>query len=109
MTFAVFIVYQLFNVLNCRSNEQSVFELGLFSNRAINYALLISAALLMFFVQLADVSIPLLGIQIGELLSTKSLSSEDWYVIFLVASSVFIIEEFRKFIVKSGFLAVRRV
>ncbi|DAC59728.1 MAG TPA: hypothetical protein D7I08_01760, partial [Candidatus Poseidoniales archaeon] len=32
MTFAVFIVYQLFNVLNCRSNEQSVFELGLFSN-----------------------------------------------------------------------------
>ena len=109
MTFAVFIVYQLFNVLNCRSNEQSVFELGLFSNRAINYALLISAGLLMFFVQLADVSIPLLGIQIGELLSTKSLSSDDWYVVFLVASSVFIIEEFRKFIVKSGFLAVRRV
>ncbi len=109
MTFAVFIVYQLFNVLNCRSNEQSVFELGLFSNRAINYALLISAGLLMFFVQLADVSIPLLGIQIGELLSTKSLSTDDWYVVFLVASSVFIIEEFRKFIVKSGFLAVRRV
>ena len=109
MTFAVFIVYQLFNVLNCRSNEQSVFELGLFSNRAINYALLISAGLLMFFVQLADVSIPLLGIQIGELLSTKSLSADDWYVVFLVASSVFIIEEFRKFIVKSGFLAVRRV
>ena len=33
MTFAVFIVYQLFNVMNCRSNEESVFELGLFSNR----------------------------------------------------------------------------
>ena len=31
MTF-VFIVYQLFNVMNCRSNEESVFELGLFSN-----------------------------------------------------------------------------
>ena len=48
MTFAVFIVYQLFNVMNCRSNEESVFELGLFSNPAINYALLISSGLLLF-------------------------------------------------------------
>ena len=108
MTFAVFIVYQLFNVLNCRSNEQSVFELGLFSNRAINYALLISAGLLLFFVQLANVSIPLIGIQIGSLLSTNTLSSDDWIVVVLVASSVFIIEEFRKFIVKSGFLSVKK-
>ena len=45
MTFAVFIVYQLFNVMNCRSNEESVFELGLFLNPAINYALLISSGL----------------------------------------------------------------
>ncbi|MEC7089711.1 MAG: cation-transporting P-type ATPase, partial [Candidatus Thermoplasmatota archaeon] len=108
MTFAVFIVYQLFNVLNCRSNEQSVFELGLFSNRAINYALLISAGLLLFFVQLANVSIPLIGIQIGSLLSTNTLTSDDWIVVVLVASSVFIIEEFRKFIVKSGFLSVKK-
>ena len=108
MTFAVFIVYQLFNVLNCRSNEQSVFELGLFSNRAINYALLISAGLLLFFVQLADVSIPIIGIQIGSLLSTNTLTNNDWIIVVMVASSVFIIEEFRKFIVKSGFLSVKK-
>ena len=108
MTFAVFIVYQLFNVLNCRSNEQSVFELGLFSNRAINYALLISAGLLLFFVQLADVSIPIIGIQIGSLLSTNTLTNNDWVIVVMVASSVFIIEEFRKFIVKSGFLSVKK-
>ena len=108
MTFAVFIVYQLFNVLNCRSNEQSVFELGLFSNKAINYALLISAGLLLFFVQLADVSIPVIGIQIGSLLSTTTLTNNDWIIVVLVASSVFIIEEFRKFIVKSGFLSVKK-
>ena len=35
MCFSVFIVFQLFNVMNCRSNEHSVFKLGLFSNRAI--------------------------------------------------------------------------
>ena len=108
MTFAVFIVYQLFNVMNCRSNEESVFELGLFSNPAINYALLISSGLLLFFVQLADMSIPLLGIEIGSLLRTNPLTQNDWTVVVLIASSVFIIEEFRKFIVKSGIFAVRQ-
>ena len=108
MTFSVFIVYQLFNVLNCRSNEESVFELGLFSNRAINYALLISGGLLMFFVHLADVSIPLIGIQIGNLLTTTTISLNDWGIVVMVASSVFIIEEFRKFIVKSKVFAVKQ-
>ncbi len=108
ITFAVFIVYQLFNVMNCRSNEQSVFELGLFSNRAINYALLISTGLLLFFVQLSDVAIPLIGIEVGSLLSTTTITQSDWLVVILVASSVFIIEEFRKFIVKSRFFAVRQ-
>jgi Ca2+-transporting ATPase len=107
MTFSVFIVFQLFNVLNCRSNDQSVFELGLFSNRAINLALLISGGLLLFFVQLADASIPLVGIQVGNLLSTTTLSANDWTVVVLVASGVFIIEEFRKLLVKSKFFSVR--
>lgn len=108
MTFAVFIVYQLFNVMNCRSNEESVFELGVFSNPAITYALLISTGLLLFFVQLAEMTIPVLGIEVGSLLRTNPLSQSDWGIIVLMASSVFIIEEFRKFIAKSGFFAVRR-
>ena len=108
MTFAVFIVYQLFNVMNCRSNEESVFELGVFSNPAITYALLISTGLLLFFVQLAEMTIPVLGIEVGSLLRTNPLSQNDWGIIVLMASSVFIIEEFRKFIAKSGFFSVRR-
>jgi Ca2+-transporting ATPase len=108
MTFAVFIVYQLFNVMNCRSNEESVFELGLFSNPAINYALVISSGLLLFFVQLAEMTIPVIGIEVGSLLRTNPLSQNDWLVVVLIASSVFIIEEFRKFIVKSGMFAIRR-
>jgi len=69
--------------------------------------LLISGGLLLFFVQLADASIPLVGIQVGNLLSTTTLSSSDWTVVVLVASAVFIIEEFRKLLVKSKFFAVR--
>jgi len=108
MTFSVFIVYQLFNVMNCRSNEESVFELGLLSNPAINYALLISSGLLLFFVQLAEMTIPVVGIEIGSLLRTTPLTQNDWVVVALIASSVFIIEEFRKFIVKSGMFSIRQ-
>ena len=39
MAFAVFIFYQLFNVLNCRSVDQSIFQLGIFNNRAITISL----------------------------------------------------------------------
>jgi len=107
MAFAVFIVFQLFNVINCRSNDQSVFELGLFSNKAINYALMISGGLLLFFVQLADASIPLTSIEIGSLLSTTTITLNDWVIVVLVASGVFIIEEFRKLLVKSKLFSVR--
>ena len=108
MTFAVFIVYQLFNVLNCRSGNASLFTLGVFSNKAINYAILISAGLLFVFVHFASSTIPLVGIEFGNLLSTISLKSTDWFVLTLVASTVFLIEEFRKFMVNNGFFNVRR-
>jgi Ca2+-transporting ATPase len=108
MTFAVFIVYQLFNVLNCRSGDASLFTLGVFSNKAINYAILISAGLLFVFVHFASSTIPLVGIEFGNLLSTTSLESTDWFVLTLVASTVFLVEEFRKFMVNNGFFNVRR-
>ena len=107
MTFTVFIVYQLFNVINCRSSDESVFKLGIFSNKAINLAIMISFALLLFFVQFSTLPIPFVGIQIGDLLSTMSLERSDWIVVTLVASAVFIIEEFRKFIIKSRVFAVK--
>ena len=108
MTFAVFIVYQLFNVLNCRSGEASLFTLGMFSNKAINYAILISASLLFVFVHFATSTIPLIDIEFGNLLSTTSLGLDDWLVLTLVASTVFLVEEFRKFMVNVGFFNVRR-
>ena len=108
MTFAVFIVFQLFNVLNCRSEKESLFSLGLFSNRAINYAILASGFLLFMFVHFATFPIPLIGIEFGNLLSTTPLEGEDWIVLVAVASTVFLVEEFRKFMMNSGFFSVRR-
>ena len=108
MTFAVFIVFQLFNVLNCRSEKESLFSLGLFSNKAINYAILASGFLLFLFVHFATFQLPLIGIEFGNLLSTTPLESVDWMVLIAVASTVFLVEEFRKFMINSGFFKVRR-
>lgn len=108
MTFAVFIVFQLFNVLNCRSEKESLFSLGLFSNKAINYAILASGLLLFMFVHFATFPLPLIGIEFGNLLSTTPLQGRDWLVLVAVASSVFFIEEFRKFMVNTGIFRVRR-
>ena len=108
MTFAVFIVFQLFNVLNCRSDKESLFSLGLFSNKAINYAILASGLLLFFFVHFSTLPLPLIGIEFGNLLSTTPLKSIDWIVLVAVASTVLLVEEFRKFMMNSGFFKVRR-
>lgn len=106
MTLSVFIMFQLFNVMNCRSQEESIFSLGVFSNKAINIAFLVSFALLLFFVQLADFTIPFTSFEIGGLLSTKVLSMNDWGIIISVAVLVVVIEEFRKFIVNSKIFAI---
>ena len=108
MTFTVFIVFQLFNVLNCRSEKESLFSLGLFSNGAINYAILASGFLLFVFVHFATFPLQLIGIEFGNLLSTKPLEGIDWLVLIAVASTVFLVEEFRKLMIKSRFFSVRR-
>ena len=107
MCFSVFIVYQLFNVMNCRSSEDSVFKLGLFSNRAIYLAVFFSMSLLLIAVQGAEWSIPLTDFEVGELLSTTPLERADWFIVILVASTVFMIEEFRKLLQSTGIFRVR--
>ena len=107
MCFRVFIVFQLFNVMNCRSNENSVFKLGLFSNRAIYLAIAFSTILLLIAVQGAEWTIPFTTFQIGELLSTTPLEQSDWFIVFFVASTVFMIEEFRKLLRSTGIFRVR--
>ena len=107
MCFSVFIVFQLFNVMNCRSGEDSVFKLGLFSNRAIYIAILLSMSLLLLVVQGANLIVPMTSFEIGGLLATIPLSQTDWFVIIAVASTVFMIEEFRKLLLSAGIFKVR--
>lgn len=100
MAFATFIMFQLFNVVNSRSIDKSAFELGIFQNVFISASFAISLVLLVSIVQGSFTLVPIIGITVGSFLSTIPLELTDWLVVFLIASSVFWIEEFRKFILK---------
>ena len=106
MCFCVFIFFQLFNVMNCRSNEDSVFKLGLFSNRAIYLAITFSIALLLLVVQGAEWTIPLTTFR-WRITATTPLEQKDWFIVVLVASTVFMVEEFRKLLSSTGVFSVR--
>ena len=96
MAFAVFIFYQLFNVLNCRSVDQSIFKLGIFNNRAITISFIISATFLLAMVQGANYTVPFIGLQIGDFLSVVPLEPIEWLIVFSTASSVLFVDEVRK-------------
>ena len=66
-------------------------------------------ALLLLAIQGADYIVPFTNFAIGELLSTTLLSKEDWFVILSVASTVFLIEEFRKLLVYSRFFKITNI
>ncbi|MBD3318292.1 calcium-translocating P-type ATPase, SERCA-type [Candidatus Woesearchaeota archaeon] len=92
MAFTTLVLFQLFNVLNQRSETKSIFTVGLWSNKW-----LIGAVLLSFGLQIASVH---LGI-FNTLFETIPLSFMDWMIAAAVASSVLIFGEivklFRKY------------
>jgi len=92
MAFTTLMMFQLFNVLNARSDEHSAFE-GLFRNRwlwaAIGLSLLLHAA---------AVYLPFLQ----RAFSTVDLDAGDWLVCMAVASSVLWLREVSKILVRAA-------
>ena len=101
-TFAVFVMFQLFNVMNCRSLDQSIFQLGLTSNKAVAISFMVSFGLLFAAINYSALIIPFTSMQVGELLSVQPFSQRSsWLVLLLVASTVLLIDEFRKLLMKN--------
>ncbi len=92
MTFTGFVIFQMFNVFNCRSLTKSAFKTGLTSNRFLLLAITASVLL-----QILVVYTPLLN----TTFHTIPLGIKDWGIIILAATSVLIIEEVKKAINKS--------
>ncbi|MBS3131408.1 calcium-transporting P-type ATPase, PMR1-type [Candidatus Woesearchaeota archaeon] len=91
MAFATLMVFQMFNVLNCRSEFQSLFKVGVFKNMKLWWAILASIAM-----QIIVIQTPFLEV----LFHTTPLTGFDWMVVFLVGASVLAVVEVYKVIVK---------
>jgi P-type Ca2+ transporter type 2C len=86
MAFTTLMLFQLFNVLNARSDDESAFR-GLLRSLWLWVALAVSVTL-----QLAVVYVPFLQ----RAFSTQALSASDWMRCTAVASSVLWLSELQK-------------
>ncbi|KAG2225442.1 hypothetical protein INT45_010078 [Circinella minor] len=88
MTFTTFVFFDMFNALACRSARKSIFSLGFFSNRMFNIA--VGGSIV---AQLLVIYTPFLQ----SVFQTEPLSLYDLLKIVLVTSSVFVVDEAKKF------------
>ncbi len=89
MAFVTLAMFQVFNALNVRSRTQSVFKLGLFTNKYLNIAIPASILLL-----LATVYVPFMQL----FMQTRPLQYNEWLMIVPLTSTILVVEELRKWI-----------
>ncbi|MHA2366821.1 MAG: cation-translocating P-type ATPase, partial [Candidatus Hodarchaeales archaeon] len=89
IAFTVLIFFQKFMALSSRSETESLFTVGVFANKYLWGAILLTIFLhigVVYYGPLQDV------------FGTVALDLVDWIIIILMASTVFIAEEIRKFL-----------
>ncbi|KAL3232831.1 Calcium-transporting ATPase 1 [Nakaseomyces bracarensis] len=91
MTFTCFVFFDMFNALACRHTTKSIFEIGFFTNKMFNLAVGLS-----LLGQMCAIYIPFFQ----SIFKTESLSVGDLLFLTLISSSVFIIDELRKYWIK---------
>ncbi len=99
MAFSTLMMFQMFNVLNCRSKDKSLFNIGIFSNRW-----LIGAIILSVLLQIIVIYTP-----ISAIFKTTALTLKDWLYVILASSSVFIVIEVMKLTRKSKIFSSLKV
>ncbi|GAB4278526.1 MAG: hypothetical protein Kow0065_24660 [Methylomicrobium sp.] len=87
MAFTTFVLYQFFNVFNARAEHETAFNRNFFRNRKLWFALFAVVLL-----QIVVVHWP----PAQKIFGTTALSWVDWLTATLVASSVLLLDETRK-------------
>ena len=87
MAFNTFVLYQFFNILNVRSDQQTVFRRATFRNSKLWIAL---AAVIVLQIGVTHVG------PMQDLFDTTSITATQWLVCVGVASTVLLTEELRK-------------
>jgi Ca2+-transporting ATPase len=89
MAFTTLTLAQMGNALAIRSNVDSIFTIGLFSNK-----LMIIAVAITFFLQLALIYVPFLQ----GFFSTEALSLRDLLIASAASSVIFVVVELTKWV-----------
>jgi Ca2+-transporting ATPase len=87
LAFTTFVLFQVFNVFNARNESGTAFNRHLFDNNMLWFSLITIVVL-----QIVAVHWPPLSLVFG----TVAISSADWLIAAGVASSILVIEELRK-------------
>ena len=93
LTFTTFVLFQVFNVFNARAVSGTAFNRNFFSNRVLWLALAGVVALQILVVYWPPAQ---------SVFDTTALSAADWVLATVVASSVLLLEEVRKTLMKMG-------
>lgn len=99
MTFTCFVLFDMFNALASRSATKSVFEIGFFSNQMFNLS--VGGSLLG---QIAVIYVPFFQ----SVFQTEALSFSDLVYLVALASTVWWVEEARKYWIKRGSMNIGR-
>ncbi len=91
MLFVTLIVAQWFSAQNCRSPTKSAFELGILKNRVLIVVYLIDIILVTLLFILPPLT---------TLFELIYIAPEEWLLVIVLSSIVFIVEEIRKRIAK---------
>jgi magnesium-transporting ATPase (P-type) len=86
---AMMILFELVNAYNNRSDRHSLFKVGFFKNKWLNWAILSSVILAVIVIQ-----VPALD----PLFHTSFLTAKDWIIVTLAALTIFPVVEITKWI-----------
>jgi len=87
MTLASIVFCQIGVVFNCRTVKQSVFKVGLFTNRQVNIGIVVELLLIVALVYLPPLQ---------AIFHTTALGIKDWLLLCIWPPVIFFLEELRK-------------
>jgi len=95
MVFTVLTLSQLAHVLAIRSETESLFSIGFFSNPAMAAALIVT-----FLLQMATIYVPMLNL----IFKTEALSLDELLLCIAISSVIFIAVEIEKWLIRKGLI-----
>lgn len=95
MAFTVLTLSQLAHVMAIRSEKESLFSIGIFSNRPMAVAVIVT-----FMLQMATIYVP----SLNPVFKTEPLSMSELAICIALSSMVFFAVEMEKFLIRQGWL-----